>query len=112
MYIHVLRSSLVRTRTTVLDHGCSGKGRLATRTTTQRFSKPMPRSTSAPLTKLWLLFVLCTQMAVYKPFDTRIVHAWAYVSIFLHEFIWTAATVFFAQVRTGFFDTYCTYVHM
>ena len=35
------------------------------RTTTQRFSKPMPRSTiSAPLTKLWLLFVLSTRMAL------------------------------------------------
>ena len=26
---------------------------------------------------------------------------------FTREFIWTAATVLFAQVRTGFFDAYC-----
>ena len=26
----------------------------------------------------------------------------------IREFIWTAATVLFAQVRTGFFDAYCT----
>ena len=28
----------------------------------------------------------------------------------LHEIIWTTATVLCAQVRTGFFDAYCTYV--
>ena len=32
----------MRARTTVEDHGCTGKGRHATRTTTQRFSTPMP----------------------------------------------------------------------
>ena len=32
----------VRTRTTVEDHGCTGKGWHATRTTTQRYSRPMP----------------------------------------------------------------------
>ena len=82
-----------------VDHDCSGEGRLAARTTTQRFSRPMP---AAPRTKLWLLFVLCTQMAVYKLFDTWIVRTWAY-AMFLHEFIWTAATVLFAQVWTGLF---------
>ena len=30
------------TRTTVEDHGCTGKGKHATRTTTQGFSRPMP----------------------------------------------------------------------
>ena len=29
-------------QTTVEDHGCTGKGRLATQTTTQCFSRPMP----------------------------------------------------------------------
>ena len=28
----------------------------------------------------------------------------------IREFIWTAATVLFAQVRTGYFDAYCTYL--
>ena len=29
----------------------------------------------------------------------------------IREFIWTAATVLFAKVRTGYFDAYCTSVH-
>ena len=28
----------------------------------------------------------------------------------IREFIWTAATLLCAQIRTGFFDVYCTYI--
>ena len=38
----ITRFHCARARTTVEDHGCTGKGRHATRTTTQRFSRPMP----------------------------------------------------------------------
>ena len=54
---------------------------------------------AVPCTKLWLLFVPCAQRAVQEPLDRR---AWAY-AMFTREFIWTAATVLFAQ---GFFDAY------
>ena len=36
-HIHCMRA-----RTTVEDHGCTGKGSHATRTTTQRYTRPMP----------------------------------------------------------------------
>ena len=29
----------------------------------------------------------------------------------IRKFIWTAATVLFAQVRTGYFDAYCMFIH-
>ena len=29
----------------------------------------------------------------------------------IREFIWTAATLLCAHIRTGFFDAYCMYVH-
>ena len=38
----IMRIHCACTRTTVEDHGCSGKGRHATRTTTQHFSRPIP----------------------------------------------------------------------
>ena len=38
----ITRIHCARVRTTVEDHGCTGKGRHATRTTTQRFIRPMP----------------------------------------------------------------------
>ena len=38
----ITRIHCARARTTVEDHGCTGKGKHATRTTTQRFSRPMP----------------------------------------------------------------------
>ena len=65
---------------------------------------PYASTIAVPRTKLWLLFVLCAQRAVQEPLDRR---AWAY-AMFTREFIWTAATVLFAQVRTGFFDAYRT----
>ena len=118
MYSRALLSSFAASiglmycsRAQKLDHGCSGEGRLATRMTTQRFSRPMPLlRIAAPLTtcKLWLHFVLCTQMAVYKLFDMWIARAWAY-AMFLCEFIWTTATVLFMK---GFFDAYCTCTYM
>ena len=95
---------VVRSRILLFYHGSSGEGRLAMRTTAQRFSRHIRTSTiAAPQTKLWLLFI---QMAVYKPFDMRIVCSWAY-AMFLCEFILTAATALFTQFRTGFFDVYC-----
>ena len=37
---------------------------------------------------------------------------WAYgVCNVIREFIWTAATLLCVQLWTGFFDTYCIYVH-
>ena len=38
----ITRIYCARARTTVEDHGCTGQGKHATRTTTQRFSRPMP----------------------------------------------------------------------
>ena len=38
----ITRIYCARARTTVEDHGCAGQGKHATRTTTQRFSRPMP----------------------------------------------------------------------
>ena len=73
----------MRTRTTVEGHGCTGKGKHATRITTQRFSRPMP---------LLLLYRApsfgCSSLrAVQEPFDRR---ALAYAMLRICEFIWTA----------------------
>ena len=40
--MYVLCIYIVRTRTAVKDHGCTGKGRHTTQTTAQCFSGPMP----------------------------------------------------------------------
>ena len=65
-----------RVRTTVEDHGCTGQGKHATRTTTQRFSRPMP---------LLLLYHApkfgCSSFFVQEPFDRR---AWAYAMLYVN----------------------------
>ena len=101
MHIHCTRA-----RTTVEDHGCTGKGRHAMRTTTQRFSRPMPllllyRAPSFGCSS----FFVCTEGCARTVRSTCVG-----VRNVICEFIWTAATVLFAQVRTGFFDAYCVFV--
>ena len=77
-FSEVLHVYIACTRTTVEDHGCTGKGRHATRTTTSRL---MP---------LLLLYHApsfgCSSFSVYRglvqePFDRR---AWAYTMLYMY----------------------------
>ena len=81
-----------RARTTVEDHGCTGKGRHATRTTTQCFSRPMPL----------LLLYHAPSFGCSSTYARTLQSTCMGVRNVIREFIWTAATVLFAQVRTGF----------
>ena len=76
----VLRCSLACVRTTVLGHGCSGEGRLATRMTAQRFSRPM----SLLLLHHELRFRSLFTDGCIQPFDTQIVRAWAYAMLYVN----------------------------
>ena len=96
----ITRIHCTRTRTTVEDHGCTGKGRHATGTTTQRFSIPMPllllyRTPSFGCSSFFVHRGLCKNHSIDVCGRTQC-------------YTWTAATVLFVQVRTDFFDAYCT----
>ena len=98
----ITRIHCPRMRTTVEDHGCTDKGRHTTRTLPKRFSTPMPLLLlyHAPSFGCSLFFVLCKNRLIDKCMDVRNV---------IREFIWTAATLLFPQVRTRVFLAHTVY---
>ena len=95
VYVHCTSA-----QTNFEDHGCTGKGRHATPTTTQHFSRPMPQLLLYHTPSF--VHSLCTEGCARTVRSTcvgvrNVIH--------VCEFIWTAATytLLFVQVRTLFF---------
>ena len=87
-------------RTTVEDHGCTGKGRHAMRTTTQRFSRPMPLLLlyRAPSFGCSLFFVhrgLCKNRSIDVHGRTQCLH----VNIYGPQLLYSFGQVFFYAYR-------------
>ena len=90
-----------RARTRELHHGCTGKGRHATQTTTRRFSRPMP---------LLLLYRAPSFRSLCTEGCARTIRSTCNV---IRESAATLQHVLFAQVQTLFLaHTYCIHVCM
>ena len=86
----ITRIHCVRAQTTVEDHGCTGKGRYATRTTTQHFSRPMPllllyRAPSFGCSSFFVYRGLCKNRSIDVRGRTQCLHMNLYVPQLLYS---------------------------
>ena len=110
----ITRIHCARTRTTVEDHGCTGKGRHATRTSTQRFSRPMPllllyRAPSFGCSSFFVHRGLCKNRLIDMRGRTQCLH----VNLYGPQLLYSArifGQVFLTRTVCAYICV-CTYVH-
>ena len=91
-------------RTTVEDHGCTGKVGTLHEHLPSVLLDPCLYYCCTTHQALAALRSLCTEGCARTVRSTCVG-----VCNVIREFIWTAATLLCAQIWTGFFDAYCTY---